>query len=215
MKKNFISIADGKVTKIWRRSGSQNIRLNPGSSSSRRSQGNLQGESVRGEVKEIFKENQTGLLHNFFKTHHRFDEEARNDFWSIYVRTLNLSSWRRIESETLRWTQSQTLLVERRIISNSSTIHRRNQSNKNGLGCNTKMSHRRLLKRWRGPRSIRYVDWFHTMHNTGWKISRRIYMNRETTDKEVNSIQIRSSVIRILKKHVRYSPTKRTTKVDD
>ena len=63
----FLPIADGKVKKIWARSGSQNIHLNPGSSSPRK-------------VKEIFKENQTDLLHNFFKTHHRFDEEARNDF---------------------------------------------------------------------------------------------------------------------------------------
>ena len=55
---------------IPRRSGSEKIHRNPGTT------------QIEEKNKEIFQENQTGLLHHF-KTHPPSDGEARNDFWSI------------------------------------------------------------------------------------------------------------------------------------
>ena len=45
-----------------------------------------------------------------------------------------------------RWTESQIVRAERRIILNSTTIHQRNQSNKYDLGCDAWTPHRRLLE---------------------------------------------------------------------
>ena len=76
-------------------------------------QGNLRGES-------------DGSSPTAFPDSSPDDGEARNDFWSTN-RELHLPS--------SRGTESQTVRVERRIIPNSTTIHRRNQSNKYDLGC--------------------------------------------------------------------------------
>ena len=96
----------------WRRSGSENIHLNPGQPRPRMKQENVSGESGGSSppVQDSLQD----------------DGEARNDFWSI---SGNYIYPHHIEP-------NQTERAERRIILNSATIHRRDQSNKYDLGCN-------------------------------------------------------------------------------
>ena len=112
-----------------------------------------------------------------------------------------------------RWTKSQTLRAKTRVILNPTAMHWRDQSFKYDLGCNAGKPHRRLLERWRRPRSIRFVDRFHTIHHIGRKTSRRIYMVRGSACKEANNIQATSLVATEMEKHVRCSATKVKAKV--
>ena len=66
-----------------------------------------------------------------------------------------------------RWTQSQTLLAERRIISHSTEIHWRIQNNKDEHGCHARKPHRRLLEyRWI-KRFVWFMDRFHWVYSIG------------------------------------------------
>ena len=70
-----------------------------------------------------------------------------------------LVHFRELHLPSSRWTESQTVHSERRIIPNSTTIRWRDQSNKYDLGCDAWAPHRRLLEHRRRPRPIRFVAW--------------------------------------------------------
>ena len=91
-----------------------------------------------------------------------------------------LVKFRELHLPSSRWTQSQTVRAERRIIPNSITIYWRGQNYKYDLRCDAWAPHWRLECR-RGPRSIRYIDGFHTVHHIGWKTSRRVYLTKNQT----------------------------------
>ena len=77
-----------------------------------------------------------------------------------------------------RWTQSQVLLSERRIIPCSTEIHWRIQNYKNEFGCYARKPHRWLLEyRWVN-RFVWFMDRFHSVFSIRWEISRRIYVVR-------------------------------------
>ena len=77
-----------------------------------------------------------------------------------------------------RWTQSQTLLSERRIIPYSTEIHRRNQNYSYEFGCNAREAHWSLLEHWWLSRLVWSLDRFHTTYSTQRKSSWRIYVVR-------------------------------------
>ena len=97
-----------------------------------------------------------------------------------------------------RWTQSQTLLAERRIIPYSTEIHWRIQNYTYEFGCQARETHRWLLEyRW-VSRLVRSLDRFHTIYSFGRKTSRRIYVVRGEINKKTAYIQARSSMARAL-----------------
>ena len=77
-----------------------------------------------------------------------------------------------------RWTQSQTLLAERRIIPCSTEVHWRFQNYAYEFGCHAWASHRRLLEyRWI-KRIVWFLDRFHSVHSIRRETSRRMYVVR-------------------------------------
>ena len=97
-----------------------------------------------------------------------------------------------------RWTQSQTLLAERRIIPYSTEIHWRLQNYKNEFGCYAWTPHRWLLE-YRWIKSfVWFLDRFHSVYSIGRETSRRIYVVRWETDKTAGDIQARSFMARTL-----------------
>ena len=127
---------------IWRRSGSENNHLDPGQLWARR--------RTRKSSRRIRRVSTTRLIAGW-----RWSEE----WFLVHFRELHLPS--------PSWTQSQTVRAETRIIPNSTTIYWRDQGYMFDLACNARKPHGWLLECWRGPRSVRYVDRFHTIHNTG------------------------------------------------
>ena len=105
---------------------------------------------------------------------------------------------RKLQKQPSRWTPSQTLLAERRIIPYSTEIHRRRQNYENELGCYARETHRRLLEHWWIKRFVRKMDRFHTIYSIGRKSSRRIYVVRVKINEETAYIQARSSMARTL-----------------
>ena len=105
--------------------------------------------------------------------------KARNDFWSHV---------RKLQKPPSRWTQSQTLLAERRIIPYSTEIHWRIQNYSHEFGCQAREAHRWLLEyRW-VSRLVRSLDRFHTIYSIGRRTSRRIYVVRgRLTRKQLTS----------------------------
>ena len=100
--------------------------------------------------------------------------EAINDFWSI-SENFNIPP--------SRWTQSQTLLAERRIIPYSTQIHWRLQNYAYEFGCQARATHRWLLEyRWIKRWFLWFVDRFHLVYSK-WETSRRIYVVRERLTK--------------------------------
>ena len=86
--------------------------------------------------KVIFKENQADFLRSPLQDSSLYDGEVRNDFWSHFTQFYLPSS---------RGTQSQTVRVERSIISYSTEIHRRDEDYKHDPGCHAVKKYRRLL----------------------------------------------------------------------
>ena len=81
------------------------------------------------------------------------------------------------------WTQSSTLLAERRIIPYSTEIHWRLQNYAYKLGCYAWRPHRWLLEyRW-VKRFVWFLDRFHSVYSIGRETSRRIHVVRVETDK--------------------------------
>ena len=97
-----------------------------------------------------------------------------------------------------RWTQSQTLLAERRIIPYSTEVHWRYQNYSYEFGCQARETHRWLLEcRW-VKRLVRFLDRFHSICFIARKTSKRIYVVWVETDKTASDIQARSFMARTL-----------------
>ena len=144
----------------WRRSGTENIHLDTGTSNSRRS------KRFSWKIRRVT------------STTSRLTSGCRwSDKWLlVHVRKL--------QKTPSRWTQSQTLLAERRIIPYSTETHWRLQNYTYDFGCQARETHRRLLEhRW----TKRFV-WF----------SRRIFVVGEETDKKAANVQARSFMARTL-----------------
>ena len=97
-----------------------------------------------------------------------------------------------------RWTQSQTLLAERRIIPYSTKVHWRIQNYSYEFGCQAREAHRWLLEYWWLSKLVWSLDRFHTIYSIGRKTSKRIYVVREEINKKTAYIQARSSMARTL-----------------
>ena len=98
----------------------------------------------------------------------------------------------------LRWTQSQTLLAERRIIPYSTEVHWRYQNYSYEFGCQAREAHRWLLEyRWLS-RLVWSLDRFHTIYSTRRKSSWRIYVVQVEINEETAYIQARSFMARSL-----------------
>ena len=155
---------------IWRRSGSENIHLNPGQPRPRR---RTRKSSWR--IRRVFFNFKIRLIAGWWWS---------KKWFLVHFRELHLPS--------SSWTQSQTLRAETRVIPNSTTKNWRGQDYKCDLGCGAWTPHWRLLEHRREARSIRCVDGFHTVHHIEWKTSRRVYMVWGAADKKANNIQARS-----------------------
>ena len=117
--------------------------------------------------------------------------EAIHDFWSMS---------RKLHIPPSRWTQSETLLAERRIIPYSTEIHWRLQNYENEFACYARTPHRWLMEyRW-----IKRFGWsldrFHSVISIGRETSKRIYVVRRETEKTAGNIQARSCMARALDK---------------
>ena len=105
---------------------------------------------------------------------------------------------RKLHIPPSRWTQSQTLVAERRVIPYSTEIHWCIQNYSYEFGCQAKETHRWLLEyRW-VKRFVWLLDRFHSIYSIGRKTSRRIYVVREEINKKTAYIQARSSMARAL-----------------
>ena len=105
---------------------------------------------------------------------------------------------RKLHMPPTRWTQSQTLLAERRIITHSTKIHWRHQNYSNELGCQARASHRWWLECRRSKRFVWFLDRFHSIYSIGRKTSRRICVVRVEIAEQTADIQARLSVARTL-----------------
>ena len=97
-----------------------------------------------------------------------------------------------------RWTQSQTLLAERRIIPYSTEIHWRNQNYPYEFGCQVGWAHWWLLEHWWLSILVWSLDRFHTIYSIRRKSSRRIYVVWVEIKEETAYIQARSSMARAM-----------------
>ena len=134
---------------------------------------------------------------------HPIRGESNIDFLGIWrvstSSTLRLTSgcrWRKLHIPPSRWTQSQTLLAERRNIPCSTEIHWRLQNYSYELRCYARATHRWLLEyRW-VKRFVLWLDRFHTIYSIGRETYRRMYVVRG--DKTASDIQATSFTPRAL-----------------
>ena len=152
--KFIFPIEDGTVTTLWRRSGPENIPLNPGSPRPRR---RTRKSSRR--IRRVFF-NPTSRLIAVWRW-------SQRRFLVLFMRFYLLSS---------RGTQSQTVRAERSIISYSTEIYRRYQDHRHNFGCDVGEKFWRLLERWWRSWIVRYMDRFHKIHNIEWKTTGWMYM---------------------------------------
>ena len=110
---------------------------------------------------------------------------------------------RKLERPPSRWTESQTLLAERRIIPYSTEIHWRLQNNTYKLGCHARTRHRRLLEHRWVKRFVWFLDRFHSVYSIRRETSRRIYFVLEATDKTAGNFISLTMRTRQLKKPLR------------
>ena len=150
MEKFILSVADGR-----RRSGTENIHLDTGPPKSRR-----RSKSFSWRIRRV--SSTTSWLISWCRW---------NEKWLlVHVRKLHIPP--------SRWTQSQTLLVERRIIPYSTEIHWRLQNYTYKLGCYGRKPHRWQLEyRWI-KRFVWFLYRFHPVYFLGRKTSRRICVVR-------------------------------------
>ena len=97
-----------------------------------------------------------------------------------------------------RWTTSQTLLAERRIIPYSTEIYWRHQNDKNEFGCYARTPHRRCLEHPWIKRCAWLLDRFHSVYSVRRETSKRIFVVRWETDKKAANIQARLCMARTL-----------------
>ena len=139
---------------LWRRSGSENIHLNPGSPRPRR---RTRKSSRR--IRRIFFNPTSRLI-------------VVNDFWSI---SGNFIYRHHVEPP------SKTVYADWNIVP-IPLQHWRYQDYKYIIGCNAGEKHRRLLELWWRSRVVRYVNRFHKIHYVDWITTGSIYMVQVKTD---------------------------------
>ena len=133
----------------WRRSGTENIHLDTGPPKSRR-----RSKRFSWRIRSV---STTSRL--------TFGCWWSDKWFLVHVRRLHIPP--------SRWTQSQALLAERRIIPYSTEIHWRIQNYKNEFGCCARTLHRWLLEyRW-VSRLVWFLDRFHSVYSVKWETSRR------------------------------------------
>ena len=107
---------------------------------------------------------------------------------------------RKLHIPPSRWTKSQALLSERRIIPFSTEIHWRLQNYTYEFGCQARASHRWQLEYQWVKRFVRLLDSFHSGYSMRRETSRRIYVVRRETDQKAANIQARSFMAKALDK---------------
>ena len=114
---------------------------------------------------------------------------------------------RKLRVPPSRYTLSQTLLAERRIIPYSTEIHWCIQNYSYEFGCQTRETHRWLLEyRWI-KRLVWSVDRFHSDYSIGRKTSKRIYVARGEIKEKTADVQARSFMARSLDKNLEGKPS--------
>ena len=159
---------------LWRRSGSENIHLDPGS------------PRPRGRTRQSSRRIRQTLFSNPIS-------RRLNTGWCGSWKWF-LDDFRRIHLSSSRRTQSQTVRAERRIISYATEICQRDQDSKYIVGCIVGEKYPRLLERWWRSRIGRYVDRLHKIHCVGWKTTGWIFVVRGEIDKRTNDLQTRHFV---------------------
>ena len=141
----------------WRRSGTENIHLDTGTPNSRRKSRRFSWRIRR--VSSITSRLTSGCRWSY-------------KWFLVHVRKLHIPP--------SRWTQSQTLLAEWRIIP---LFHWyffwRLQNYSYELECFARKSHRRLLEHRWVKRFVWFLDRFHSVYSIGRETSRRIHVVRE------------------------------------
>ena len=97
-----------------------------------------------------------------------------------------------------RWTKSQTLLAERRIIPCSTEMHWRLQKYTHKLGCYARTPYRWLLEHRWVKRFVWFLDRFPSVFFIGRKTSKRIYVVQVETNEKAADIQARLFMARTL-----------------
>ena len=120
------------------------------------------------KVTLIFLENQKSLFHHLTT---RFRMPVKRSMTVVHVRKLHIPP--------SRWTQSQALLAERRIIPYSTEVHWRIQNYSYEFGCQARETHRWFLECWWVKRPVGSLDRFHSIYFIGRKTSRRKNVVRE------------------------------------
>ena len=174
-RKPKVIYTDNSLEFSWRRSGTENTHLDTATTNSRR-----KSHWFSWRIRRVS------------STTSRLVSGCRwSDKWLlVHVRKLHLPP--------SRWTQSQTLLAERRIIPNSSEVHWCIQNYSYEFGCQERETHRWLLEyRW-VKRLVWSMDMFHSIYSIGRKTSRRIYVVRVQMNEKTADIQARSFMARTL-----------------
>ena len=131
----------------WRRSGTENIHLDTGTPNSRRKS---KGFSCR--IRRVSSSTTSRLISGC---------PWSDEWFLVHVRKLHIPP--------SRWTPSQTLLAERRIIPNSTEVHWHFQNYTYEFGCEAWETHRWLLEyRW-VSRLVRSLERVHTIYSIGKK----------------------------------------------
>ena len=132
--KFIFPVADGRIKFVGGGSGTENIHLDTGSSNSRR-----RSKRFSWRIRRVSTSTTSRLTSGCLWS----------DKWLLV-------HFRKLHIRPSRWTQSQTLLAERRIIPYSTEIHWRLQNYAYKLGCCARKPHRWLLEyRW-----IKRFVWF-------------------------------------------------------
>ena len=140
------------------------------------------------KVKEIFLYNQKVST----------STTSRLTSWCRWSDNRMLVRVKKLQTPLSRWTQSQTLLAERRIIPYSTEVHWRIQNYSYEFGCQAREAHWWLLEyRW-VSRLVWSLDRFHTIYSIGRKSSWRMYMVGGETNEKTAYIQSRSSMARVM-----------------
>ena len=144
----------------WRRSRPENIHLHTASTNSRKKYYWL-----------------SWRIRRVSSTTSRLTSGCRWSDWWFLVHV------RKLQIPPSRWTQSQTLLAERRIIPFSTEIHWRLQNYKNELGGYARKPHRWLLEHRWIKRFVWFLDRFHSVYSWRWETTRRGYVVRGETSR--------------------------------
>ena len=151
---------------FWRRSGPKNINFDTGSPNSR-----TRSSRFSGRIRRV-------------STTSRLISGCR---WSDKRLLVHVG---KLQKPPSRWSPSQTLLVERGIISHSTKIHWRLQNYTYEFCCYARKPHRRLLEHRWVSRLVRSLDRFHTVHFIERTASRRICMIRVEIAKDLQLLLV-------------------------